>query len=417
MKTLHLAIIVGITIGIFAMITALVLFGPQQETQINIQDTGCKVYHSNNNSTVTSLKMEDLNDTYKAGCPVITTLHFVTHDPNCQFPQVQVTDLSTGITVYGPSLLWNYTNVQCSNSTQTSFYAGLERNQLITDTQKYAITATLYGKHYQREFTVVPSEYSGQNITAETTLLPGSDSWLSCPAIPGSHTSETILKANGFDGVYHRYLTDFSPSYMVDDYFLKPGNSGKIIIKMHPGSAFSAGENLATGELILNKDSHYGKFDHYGVSTSYEPSTAVAGLDGTATFSLVVSTTQDATHGTYWMYLPPGGCGGGNLVLLTIGDRPMAQPPDLIGYNVPVDFTFSESPILTVNIMNFGIHTFDNCSLDYTNNNKTSIIKNFDEIPPGYIYKYHFVSNPDKNDKVTFECKVPNMVKSFSPTR
>ncbi|MDE1764772.1 MAG: hypothetical protein KGI27_00715 [Thaumarchaeota archaeon] len=417
MKSLYLAIIVGIIISILVTISALVFFEPRQETQINIQDTDCEIYHSDDNTTVTSLKMEGLNDTYKAGCPVTTTFHFVTHGQDCQFPQVQVTDLSTGITVYGPSLLWNYTNAQCSNSTQASFYAGLERNQLITDTQKYAITATLYGKHYQREFTVVPSEYSGQNITAETTLLPGSGPDLSCYPIQGYRTSEVILGTSGFDGVYHRYLANSAPSYVVDDYFLKPGDSGKITIKIRPGSAFPAGENLATGELILDKDSHYGRFDHYGVSTSYEPSTAVAGLDGTATFSLVVSATQDATHGTYWMYLPPGGCGGGKLVLLTIGDRPMAQPPDLIGYDIPVDFTFSESPILTVDVMNFGIHTFDNCSLSYTTNSRTSVIKSFDEIPPGYVYKYHFASNPGNEDKVTFECKVPNMVRSFSPTR
>lgn len=417
MKTIHLAIIVGIIISIVVTTSALVFFEPHQEMQTTNQDTGCETYHSNDNATITSLKMENLNDTYKAGCPVTTTFRFATHDPDCQFPQVQVTDLSTGITVYGPNLLWNYTSDQCSNSTQVSFYAGLERNQLITDTQKYAITATLYDKHYQKEFTVVPSEHSGQNITAETTLLPGSGPDLSCYPIPGSSTTEAILGTSGFDGVYRRYLTNSAPSYEVDDYFLKPGDSGKIIIKIHPGSAFPAGENLATGELILNKDSYHGKFDHYGVSTSYEPSTAVAGLDGTATLSLVVSTTQDATHGTYWMYLPPGGCNGGKLVLLTIGDRPMAQPPDLVGYDIPVDFTFSESPILTVDVMNFGIHTFDNCSLSYTTNNKTSTIKSFDEIPPGFVYKYHFASNPGNGDKVTFECKVPNMVKSFSPTR
>lgn len=417
MKKLHLSIIVGIIISVLATTSAMVFFAPQKETQINIQDTGCEIYHSNDNTAVTSLKMEDLNDTYKAGCPITTTFRFVTHDPDCQFPQVQVTDLSTGITVNGPNLLWNYTNDQCPNSTQASFYAGLERNQLISSTQKYAITAILYGKQYQREFTVVPSEYSGQNITAETTLLPGSGPELSCPAIPGSSTSEAILGTSGFDGVYHRYLTDPPPSYDGNDYFLKPGDSGKITIKVRPGSGFSAGENFATGELIVNKDSSYGKFDHYGVSTSYEPSTAVAGLDGTATFSLVVSTTQDATHGTYWMYLPPGGCDGGKLVLLTIGDRPMAQPPDLIGYDIPVDFTFSESPLLTVDVMNFGIHTFYNCSLGYTANDTTSIIKSFDEIPPGFVYKYHFASNPGNKDKVTFECKVPDVVKIFSPTR
>ena len=416
MKTLHLSIIIGIVISILATISVLVFFQPQQEKQTNIQDTGCEIYHSNDNSTVTNLKMEDLNDTYKAGCPVTPTFHFITHNPDCQFPQVRVTDLSTGITVFGPNLLWNYTDAQCSNSTQISFYAGLERNQLITDTQRYTITAILYGKHYQREFTVVPSEYSGQNITAETALLPGSGPNLSCPAIPGSNTDEVVLGSSGFDGVYHRYLTNSFPYFEGNDYFLKPGNSGKITIKIHPGSAFPVGENLATGELILNKDSHYGNFDHYGVSTSYEPSTAVAGLDGTATLSLIVSTTKDATHGTYWMYLPPGGCDGGKLVLLTVGDRPMAQPPDLIGYDVPVDFTFSESPILTVDVINFGIHTFDNCSLDYINNNKTSIIKSFDEIPPGYVYKYHFVSNPGKGDKVTFECTSPHVIKTYSPS-
>src|SRR5579872_4569334 len=108
MKTLHLSIIIGIVISILATTSVLVFFQPQQETQTHIQDTGCEIYHSNDNSTVTNLKMEDLNDNYKTGCPVTTTFHFITHDPDCQFPQVQVTDLSTGVTVFGPNLLWNY---------------------------------------------------------------------------------------------------------------------------------------------------------------------------------------------------------------------------------------------------------------------------------------------------------------------
>lgn len=415
MKTLYFFIISGIIVSILVTITSLVFFEHQQETQIATPDTGCKIYHSKENSTITSLAIEDLNNTYKAGCPITTTLHFITHQPNCQLPQVMVTNLSTGKIVFGPNLLWNYTNTECSNSTQASFYAGLEKNQLITDAQKYKITATLYGKQYQREFTVMPSEYSGQNITAETTLLPGSDPWLSCPAIPGSRTTEEILGSIGFDGVYPRYLTMSSPEYEINDYFLKPGSTGKITVKIHPGSAFHVGENIASGELILNKNSHNGVFDHYGVNTSYEPDIAIAGLDGSATLSLVVSTTKNATHGTYWMYLPPGGCVGGNLVLLTVGNKPMTQPPDLVGYDVPVDFSFSESPILTVNVMDFGIHTFDNCSLTYTANNKTELIKNFDEIHPGFVYKHHFQSNPVKGDKVEFECKEPYLMKTYSP--
>ena len=67
MNIFHLSIIAGIIISILATISALVFFEPQQETQINIQDTGCGIYHSDDNTTTTSLKMEDLNDTYKAG--------------------------------------------------------------------------------------------------------------------------------------------------------------------------------------------------------------------------------------------------------------------------------------------------------------------------------------------------------------
>lgn len=417
MKTIHLSIITGTTIVILVTIGVFVFFNQSPQIQTGVQD----IHRDENNpsqensTAINRLVIKDLNNTYKAGYPVTATLHFVTQNPDCQEPSVLVTNLSTNMPVYGPTLLWNYTNAQCSNSTQISFYAGLEKNQLITDTERYKIMATLYVKQYQREFTVVPSEYSGKNITAESTLLPGSDPWLSCPAISGSLTSETVVGTRGFDGVYHRYLTNYYPNNEVEDYFLKPGHSGSITLKVHPGSAFPIGENLATGELILNKNSHYGNFAHPGVSTSYNPSIAIAGLDGSATFSLVVSTTQNATHGTYWIYLPPGGCSGGQLSLLTIGDRPMAQPPDLIGYDPPVDFSFSESPILTANIFNFGIHTFDNCSLTFTNNNKTLLIKNFDEIRPGFVYKHHFDSNPLKGDKVTFECGTPHMVKTFSP--
>lgn len=428
MKTLHLSIItiVGIAITIMLAFSYVTLTTPHSTMTIGtgpIRDVNTTINGMTNTSTESptlnkttadELKIDLSNQTYDAGYPVTASLDFITHDPDCQSPSVLVKNLSTNMSVYGPVLLWNYTNAQCSNSTRVSFYAGLENNQLITNTERYQILATVYGKQYKREFTVVPSEYSGKNITA-LSILPGSDPWLSCPAIPGTRTSETILGASGFDGVYHRYLTDSSPSYEVDDYFLKPGHTGRITIEIHPGSAFHVGDNLAEGELILNKDSHSGNFAHPGVNTRYEPSVAIAGSNGTATLSLVVSAMQNATFGTYWMYLPPGGCVGGDLVFLTIGDRPMAQPHDLIGYGIPVDFSFSESPILTADVINFGIHTFDKCSLTYDHDNKTLVTENFDEIPPGFVYRYHFDSNPVKGDKVTFECATPHIVKTYSP--
>ena len=370
-----------------------------------------------NQTQAGELEIKFSNQTYEAGYPVDARLNFTTMAPHCELPSFLVRNLSDHSIVYGPYPGWNYTSSTCSDYSPMSFYAGLEKNALITHDQRYSLETEAYGKKYEKEITVIPSEYSGRNLTAESnSILPGLTQDFLCPAFLGSRSTDTILNSSGFDGVYHRYFIRISHSEEVDNYFLKPGHNGTIVLKVHRGSAFQKDENLADGLGFFNSQSSQGNFEHKGIAATFSPNPAIAGSDDYATFDIIISTTQDAAHGTYWVYLPPGACGGGDPIFLTVGDKPLAQPPDLLGYDLSVDFSFSESPVLTVNAGNPSIHTFDDCSLTYTGENKTSFLNSFDTIAPGFSYKYHFDSNPVKGDKVTFECTSPHIARTYSPS-
>ncbi len=382
-----------------------------------------------NKTTGSELKIDLSNQTYDAGYPVYVNLKGVNQDSTCKIPSISVRDESDQSVVFGPTPDRSYAG-SCVDPWPITFYAGLEKNTLITKSTRYSILATLDNKTYQKEFTVIPSSYSNKNITADSTqIMPGYLTFTSCLPYPDAPPNNgTLIRYTGFD-MYRRYLAgpDTGGIPEIDDYLLKPGYTGSFVLQVHQGQ-FSKDANLAGGlyflsENLLNLDNStvlnnkpIASEEHPGLVLSYTPSFAKAGPEGYATITASIYAQQNATRGTYWLYLPPGVCGG-NRVLLTIGEQPLAQPPDYIGYDFASHFAQGvgnpTKSDVTFELINAGIHTFENCSVNYVSENKTTTIKTFSVIPPGMEYKYH--ANLSSTSKVSgfLECNNPSITKVY----
>lgn len=381
-----------------------------------------------NNTTTNELKIDLSNQTYDAGYPVYVNLKGVNQDSTCKIPSISVMDESDKSIVFGPTPDRNYVG-GCVDPWTITFYAGLEKNTLITKSTRYSIFATLDNKTYQKEFTVIPSSYSNKNITAESMqIMPGYLRFASCLPSSDVPNNGTLIKYTGFD-MYRRYLAgpDTGGIPEIDDYLLKPGSTGSFVLQVHQGQ-FPKDANLAGGlyflsENLLNLDNStvlnnkpLASEEYPGLVLSYTPSFAKAGPEGYATITASISALQNATHGTYWLYLPPGICGG-DRVLLTIGEQPLAQPPDYLGYDLASNFAQGvgnpTKSDVTFELINAGIHTFENCSVNYVSKNQTTTIKTFTVIPPGMEYQYH--ANLTSTSKVSgfLECKNPPFTKVY----
>ncbi len=382
-----------------------------------------------NKTTANELKIDLSNQTYDAGYPVYVNITGVHQDSTCKIPSISVRDESDQSIVYGPTPDRSYAG-GCVDPWPITFYAGLEKNTLITKSTRYSILATLDNKTYQKEFTVIPSLYSGKNITADSTqIMPGYLTFTGCLPISNVPNNGTLISYTGFD-MYRRYLAgpDTGGIPEINDYLLKPGSTGSFVVEVHQGQ-FSKDANLAGGlyflsENLLNLDNStvlnnkpLASEEHPGLILNYTPRFAKAGPEGYATITASISALQNATHGNYWLYLPPGICGG-DRVLLTIGEQPLDQPPDYIGYDLASHIAQGvgnpTKSDITFELINAGIHTFENCSVNYVSNNQTTTIKTFNVIPPGMEYKYH--ANLTSTSKVSgfLECKNPPITKVYS---
>lgn len=372
------------------------------------------------------LEIDLANQTYEAGYPVDVNLRNVNQDYGCRIPSVSVLDASNQSLVFGPTPERDYGHGHCADPWNITFYAGLENNSLVTKPTIYEIVATLDNMTYQKEFTAMPSNYSGIDISSGSShTLPGFLTYSSCLPIPSMPPNNgTLVSYSGFS-LYHRYLAGPDTGGLeFDDYLLRPGETGYFVMQVHQGQ-FLPGHNLAgglsflSGNLLNVDNSTVWKSDrpvasegHPGLEVSYSPSIAVAGPDGYATITVSISARQDAPTGSYWLYLPPGECGG-DRVLLTVGNKPLAQPPDYIGYDFDSSFVVDSAGNLVFELINPGIHTIENCSLNYVSNNQTTTIKTFRIIAPGMEFKHVWNTTSNPIDKRLLQCTTPPITKIY----
>ena len=62
--------------------------------------------------------------------------------------------------------------------------------------------------------------------------------------------------------------------------------------------------------------------DHPGIGISFDPSWQIMNANELKTIKIMIHASSDAPQGTYEVFLPPGPCGGGLVILLTIGNCP-----------------------------------------------------------------------------------------------
>jgi len=142
-----------------------------------------------------------------------------------------------------------------------------------------------------------------------------------CP-FPWYSASGTILDATGFYGVYN--YTDYPD---VQNYVLEPGHNGtltySILLRSINTDAripeYPDGVNISNDiEFMHDANMH----NHPGIDVSVYPQVEIIREHTNALVNITISASQNASHGTYWIHLPPGICMGGQIIVLTITDCP-----------------------------------------------------------------------------------------------
>lgn len=200
----------------------------------------------------------------------------------------------------------------------------------------------------------------------------------SCPAYD-FYTQTSILKINGFYGVYHNYTSD-----RTDTYALEPGHSGTVTYAISGRAVHYEGPRppylvirnqteipndvtyihhqvitIPQTVRVTSTVGHNGKvvpyywachaaasgypnggeecyggpepvppsdhitintmlYAHPGIDVKFKPQSEIVSNNETVTVSATISATSDAPAGTYWIILPPGQCNGGQILLLAV---------------------------------------------------------------------------------------------------
>lgn len=132
--------------------------------------------------------------------------------------------------------------------------------------------------------------------------------------------SGKIVNATGFYGIYN--YTDY-PN--VQNYVLEPGHNGTLTYSILLSSIntdaripeYPDGVNISNDvEFMHDADMQ----NHPGIDVSVYPQVEIIREHTNALVNITISASQNASHGTYWVHLPPGVCMGGQIIVLTITD-------------------------------------------------------------------------------------------------
>ncbi len=132
--------------------------------------------------------------------------------------------------------------------------------------------------------------------------------------------SSKILNATGFYGIYN--YTDYP---YVKNYVLEPGHNGTLTYSISVSSIntdaripeYPDGVNIVNDvEFMHDANMH----NHPGIDVTVDPLAEIIREHTSSLVNITMSTSQNASSGTYWMHLPPGVCLGGQIIVLTITD-------------------------------------------------------------------------------------------------
>ncbi|MGI0094078.1 MAG: hypothetical protein ACREA8_08245, partial [Nitrosotalea sp.] len=141
-------------------------------------------------------------------------------------------------------------------------------------------------------------------------------------------------KSSGYDAVIINQtgFTRSEPDHLyfghmhVYDYMLLPDHNATITYALQNGTS----SDLTNGDVTFFHDG--GQQDHLGLTVQSSPVFNVTGGIGE---TMLFSASALASHGTYWMTLPPAYCASGMVILFTVGE---SISPNL---SIPSSFTSS----------------------------------------------------------------------------
>ncbi len=186
-------------------------------------------------------------------------------------------------------------------------------------------------KLVERGWGTIPNGIQNTDISYQTSLikklviLPGPvpAPILACSTLSDS-ADASIISSLGFKEILHKSQQGFNG----DNYVLLPGSSGSITIKIRVAHAYSLPSSLSRTDItktelfVHQAKLPQDKFTHPGLAISYAPDNPFLRSSTSITRTLVISASPDAPLGTYWLFLQPGGCSGGPLILFTVGNEP-----------------------------------------------------------------------------------------------
>jgi len=132
--------------------------------------------------------------------------------------------------------------------------------------------------------------------------------------------SGKILNATGFYGIYN--YTDY-PN--VQNYVLEPGHNGTLTYSILLSSIntdaripeYPDGVNISNDVEFMHDANMQ---NHPGIDVSVYPQVEIIREHTSALVNITISASQNASHDTYWIHLPPSICLGGQIIVLTITD-------------------------------------------------------------------------------------------------
>lgn len=320
------------------------IFKAEDETPVCASpQTGTKLIHAgwavqtlDSGKSWLKIDILNLNDTYTIGKPIVFSVNVkgFGYYP-CVSPQVDVCDdknpvvsifHENGSTMSCPVLITpnNY-----------SFDFPSKNDHYITSINKtgnYTVSILFGTNSVKKYFSIIPSLNSTTLITNSKILsIPQCVSSIQnryavagprgdplCPVV-NFQSSGKIVNYAGFYGVYEY------PEYLgTTNFVLEPGHNGTLSYRIDIGSIYNWGNQPSANDVNITNGVEFmhdaGMHDHPGVTAMVSSQSEVIQKNDSAFVTITFAATKDARPGTYWVYLPPGFCVGGETIILTITD-------------------------------------------------------------------------------------------------
>lgn len=178
-----------------------------------------------------------------------------------------------------------------------------------------------HGGHLQDQTDIMPQDGKPiNNCTKEIQAYdPGPTGGFMCP-IMFFQTYTKVDSDSGFDEVC------FDKRYRAGNYVFESGYNGSITYTIYPNLPLTYAIQLPHLNMVnhayFKSTKGGGQFTYAdtlkGVSVVFEPKSEVIWPWNSPLVTANIYSTRGAETGSHWLFLPPGVCGGGSSIIITI---------------------------------------------------------------------------------------------------